>query len=67
MMCPCPPPPQGGKSVEVRPVGITKGLAMQRIIATIAEMYGADKVHFDMVLCIGEGKVHFDMVLCIGR
>ena len=48
-------------------MGITKGLAMQRIIATIAEMYGADKVHFDMVLCIGEGKVHFDMVLCIGR
>jgi alpha,alpha-trehalose-phosphate synthase [UDP-forming] len=32
---------QGSKSVEVRPVGVSKGLAVQRLIAAIAEAEGA--------------------------
>eukprot|EP00955_Chlamydomonas_euryale_P029815 314297-Chlamydomonas_euryale.AAC.1 len=39
---------QGGRSVEVRPVGITKGLAMQRLLGLIAETLGPDKATFDM-------------------
>ncbi|KAG2501762.1 hypothetical protein HYH03_000262 [Edaphochlamys debaryana] len=44
---------QGGKSVEVRPVGVTKGLAMQRLVAMIAVEGGIEAAAFDMVLCIG--------------
>jgi trehalose 6-phosphate synthase/phosphatase len=31
---------QGGRSVEVRPVGVTKGLAMQRILGYMAHIMG---------------------------
>jgi hypothetical protein len=31
---------QGGRSVEVRPVGVTKGLAMQRILGYMASICG---------------------------
>eukprot|EP00198_Chlamydomonas_reinhardtii_P002762 XP_001692098.1 trehalose-6-phosphate synthase/phosphatase [Chlamydomonas reinhardtii] len=44
---------QGGKSVEVRPVGVTKGLAMQRLVGIIATEGGIEAAAFDMVLCIG--------------
>ena len=44
---------QGSKSVEVRPVGISKGLAMQRIVATMAERCGAVAVAADFVLAAG--------------
>lgn len=44
---------QGGKSVEVRPVGVTKGLCMQRAIHTMSELMGNHYVDFDFVLCIG--------------
>lgn len=44
---------QGGKSVEVRPVGVTKGVAMQRIVAAMAQQLGPEAVQFDMALCIG--------------
>ncbi|GIL79684.1 hypothetical protein Vretifemale_8975 [Volvox reticuliferus] len=44
---------QGGKSVEVRPVGVTKGLAMQRLVGLIATEGGIEAAAFDMVLCIG--------------
>ena len=44
---------QGAKSVEVRPVGISKGLAMQRIVATMAERCGAAAVAADFVLAAG--------------
>ncbi|EFJ46005.1 hypothetical protein VOLCADRAFT_63119, partial [Volvox carteri f. nagariensis] len=44
---------QGGKSVEVRPVGVTKGLAMQRLVGLIAAEGGIEAAAFDMVLCIG--------------
>lgn len=43
---------QGGRSVEVRPVGISKGLAMERIFAYMAKDGGeADCV--DFILCAG--------------
>lgn len=45
---------QGGRSVEVRPVGVTKGLAMQRLIGLMAETYGPENACFDFVLCIGK-------------
>ncbi|MEW5311818.1 MAG: hypothetical protein WDW38_003503 [Sanguina aurantia] len=46
---------QGGKSVEVRPVGITKGLAMQRIVAAMEQTASPEHpwAPFDLVLCIG--------------
>jgi hypothetical protein len=44
---------QGAKSVEVRPVGISKGLAMSGIINAIAERTGNDTVQFDFVLVAG--------------
>ncbi|KAK9822383.1 hypothetical protein WJX81_006174 [Elliptochloris bilobata] len=44
---------QGAKSVEVRPVGISKGLAMQRIVAAIAERCGPASVAADFVLATG--------------
>jgi len=33
---------QGGRSVEVRPVGVTKGLAMQRILGYMASICGTE-------------------------
>ncbi len=44
---------QGAKSVEVRPVGISKGLAMSRIINSIAERVGHEAVQYDFVLVAG--------------
>ncbi|GAX74440.1 hypothetical protein CEUSTIGMA_g1889.t1 [Chlamydomonas eustigma] len=44
---------QGGRSVEVRPVGVTKGLGMQRLMGLIAEMEGGVNSAYDFVLCIG--------------
>jgi hypothetical protein len=44
---------QGSKSVEVRPVGVTKGATMRTICTAMAEMCGAPAVAFDLVLCIG--------------
>lgn len=44
---------QGAKSVEVRPVGISKGLAMSRIVAAIVERSGAAAVQYDFVLVAG--------------
>ncbi|KAK9828321.1 hypothetical protein WJX74_008705 [Apatococcus lobatus] len=44
---------QGTKSVEVRPVGISKGLAMQRIIAAMADREGLAGVEFDFVMVAG--------------
>ena len=40
--------------MEVRPVGVTKGLAMQRLMGLIAEMEGRDKASYEFVMCIGE-------------
>lgn len=39
--------------MEVRPVGVTKGLGMQRLMGLIAEMEGHEKASFEFVLCIG--------------
>lgn len=47
-------PAQGGKSVEVRPVGITKGITMQRILHTMTDLLGQEATSFDFVLCIGK-------------
>jgi len=44
---------QGGKSVEVRPVSVTKGMSTQRMVGLMAEVYGINGVTFDFVLCIG--------------
>ncbi|KAK9862009.1 hypothetical protein WJX84_008603 [Apatococcus fuscideae] len=44
---------QGTKSVEVRPVGISKGLAMQRIVAAMADREGPSRVEFDFVMVAG--------------
>jgi len=46
-------PAQGGKSVEVRPVSVTKGMSTQRMVGLMAEVYGIEGVAFDFVLCIG--------------
>eukprot|EP00803_Ostreobium_quekettii_P004213 evm.model.scf_496.3 EVM.evm.TU.scf_496.3 scf_496:10894-17245(+) len=43
----------GARSVEVRPVGITKGLTMQHIVGEMERLLGADACDFDFVLCIG--------------
>ena len=43
--------------MEVRPVGVTKGLAMQRLMGLIAEMEGHRKAAFEFVLCIGAGAL----------
>jgi len=43
---------QGGKSVEVRPVGVSKGAAIDRIIAEIIRSKNMD-LHIDYVMCIG--------------
>ena len=40
--------------MEVRPVGVTKGLGMQRLMGLIAEMEGHEKASFEFVLCIGQ-------------
>ena len=45
--------PQGAKSVEVRPVGISKGLAMSRIIGAIVEQTGPAAAAYDFVLVAG--------------
>jgi hypothetical protein len=37
-------------------VGVTKGLATQRMLALMAEVYGAEGVGFDFTLCIGESS-----------
>lgn len=56
---------QGGRSVEVRPVGVTKGLAMQRILGYMAsicgmevgtERTGGGGVLFNTGLCGGSGS-----------
>lgn len=44
---------QGAKSVEVRPVGISKGLAMSRIINAIAARGAQEAVRYDFVLVAG--------------
>lgn len=44
---------QGGKSVEVRPVGVTKGLALQRLIEHMAQQYSTASTAFDFALCVG--------------
>lgn len=44
----------GARSVEVRPVGITKGLTMQHIIGEMEKILGLDAICFDFVLCIGK-------------
>ena len=44
---------QGAKSVEVRPVGISKGLAMSRIINAIAAREAHEAVQYDFVLVAG--------------
>ena len=44
---------QGAKSVEVRPVGISKGLAMSRIINAIAARGAQESVQYDFVLVAG--------------
>ena len=35
-------------------MSVTKGMATQRMIGLMAEVYGVDAVHFDFVLCVGE-------------
>lgn len=35
-------------------MGVTKGLAMQRLVGIIATEGGIEAAAFDMVLCIGE-------------
>ncbi|KAL0043722.1 hypothetical protein WJX82_000124 [Trebouxia sp. C0006] len=44
---------QGSKSVEVRPVGISKGLAMQRLLLAMAERNGIEACDFDFVMVAG--------------
>jgi len=44
---------KGSKSVEVRPVGISKGLAMSRIINAIAARDAQESVQYDFVLVAG--------------
>ena len=44
---------KGAKSVEVRPVGISKGLAMSRIINVIAAREAHEAVQYDFVLVAG--------------
>jgi hypothetical protein len=52
---------------QIRPVGVTKGLAMQRILAVMAEECEAEAVQFDFVLCIGEWEVvGCGLTLCCG-
>ncbi|WCJ27300.1 Alpha alpha-trehalose-phosphate synthase [UDP-forming] 1 [Euphorbia peplus] len=43
---------QGGRSVEVRPVGVTKGAAIDRILGEIVHNQGM-KAPIDYVLCVG--------------
>ncbi len=38
----------------MRPVGVTKGVAMQRMLALMADVYGLERVNFDFVLCVGK-------------
>ncbi|KAL3135793.1 Trehalose-6-P synthase/phosphatase complex synthase subunit [Trebouxia sp. C0010 RCD-2024] len=44
---------QGSKSVEVRPVGISKGLAMQRLILAMAERDSIEACDFEFVMVAG--------------
>lgn len=44
---------QGSKSVEVRPVGVSKGLSMHRIVHTMAERSALTSMEFDFVLVAG--------------
>ena len=44
---------QGAKSVEVRPVGITKGGCMARVLQVMAEQEGREQLDLEFVLCIG--------------
>lgn len=44
---------QGSKSVEVRPVGISKGVAMQSILAAMVQADGPLAIEFDYVLVVG--------------
>eukprot|EP00210_Caulerpa_lentillifera_P001463 g1404.t1 len=43
----------GARSVEVRPKGLTKGVAMQHAIGEMEQLLGTEAVCFDLVLCIG--------------
>jgi hypothetical protein len=43
---------QGGRSVEVRPVGVTKGLAMQRILGYMAHIMGRQVRVVAVVCCV---------------
>ncbi len=48
-----PTPLKGAKSVEVRPVGVSKGLAMERVLAAMVELNGIQAVAYDYVLVAG--------------
>eukprot|EP01026_Neomeris_dumetosa_P011074 TRINITY_DN14040_c1_g2_i5.p2 TRINITY_DN14040_c1_g2~~TRINITY_DN14040_c1_g2_i5.p2 ORF type:complete len:347 (-),score=36.74 TRINITY_DN14040_c1_g2_i5:469-1509(-) len=44
---------QGGKSVEARPVGVTKGAMLQKALCKMENHIGPGIVPFDFVLCVG--------------
>ena len=44
---------QGAKSVEVRPVGLSKGASMAKVLRLMAEMGGVRDLGYDFVACIG--------------
>lgn len=44
---------QGAKSVEVRPTGVSKGVAIERILRDLSVRRGAVRVQVDFALCIG--------------
>ena len=52
LCCAALPLLQGGKSVEVRPVGVSKGAAMERILGEIVHQRGM-AAPFDYVMVVG--------------
>mmetsp|Transcript_34157 Transcript_34157/g.96798 ORF Transcript_34157/g.96798 Transcript_34157/m.96798 type:complete len:1143 (+) Transcript_34157:655-4083(+) len=44
---------QGARSVEARPVSVSKGSAMQKMIELMQDLGGPDAVNFDYVMCMG--------------
>ncbi|CAG9463814.1 unnamed protein product [Pedinophyceae sp. YPF-701] len=44
---------QGAKSVEVRPVGVTKGGCLAKILRIMAENEGSAQLDIDFVMCVG--------------
>lgn len=44
---------QGAKSVEVRPTGVSKGVAIERILRDLSVRRGAARVQVDFALCVG--------------